>query len=353
MVETTDYIAGLSRLREVLAQARAAGKIDEILRDRDEIFARYQPLFKPSTIGQISAEEFASFLYFENNKHWYGLYRQRSRMTADLTRLQRALILLLDERQPIAGRVEQAVAMVRGLGRAVATAMLMVAYPQQYGVWNNVSEAAMLRLKVWPVLPRGLTFGQKYERVNQQMVRLAADLEVDLWTLDFLWWFVEVPEDIPGAEPPSPTVTLAAPEMQGFGLERHLHDFLRDNWERLALGQEWQLYGEPGDDSPGYEYPTHVGRIDLLARHRTQQRWLVVELKRDQSSDVTVGQVMRYMGWVKRNLAASNDQVQGLIIARRPDQQLLYALDVTPNIDLKLYEVEFRLLDAPEPGAEA
>jgi hypothetical protein len=31
-------------------------------------------------------------------------------------------------------------------------------------------------------------------------------------------------------------------------------------------------------------------------------------------------------------------------------QQLLYTLDVNLAIDLKLYEVEFRLRDAPEPG---
>lgn len=354
MAETTDYPAGLSQLRDTLAQARAAGKIDEVERDRDEVFARYQPLFGPDAVGQISAEDFVSFLYFENNKHWYSLYRQRSTMTADLPRLQRALILLMDESRPVAARLEQAVSMVRGLGKAVATGMLLVAYPEKYGVWNNLSEAAMLRLKLWPTFPRGFTFGQKYERVNRQMLRLAADLQVDLWVLDFLWWFVEVPEDIGKRTPKQPLPPLDGqvlpPSDQTFGLERHLHDFLRDNWERLELGREWQLYGEPGDDNPGYEYPTAVGRIDLLAKHREGGQWLVVELKRNQTSDVTIGQVMRYMGWVSRHVASPGDKVQGLIIARQPDQQLLYALDVIPNIDLKLYEVEFRLRDAPEPG---
>ena len=198
MIETTDYATGLSHLRKVLARARTIGKIAAVGRDRDEVFARYQPLFNPLAIGQISAEEFVSFLYVENNKHWYSLYRQRSNLTADLTRLQRALTLLLDEGQPIASRLEEAVAMVRGLGKAVATAMLLVAYPQQYGVWNKRSEEAMQRLKLWPAFPRGMPFGQKYERVNQQLLRLAADLEVDLWTLDYLWWAVEEPE--PGTE---------------------------------------------------------------------------------------------------------------------------------------------------------
>lgn len=194
MIETTDYATGLSRLRKVLARARIIGKIAAVGHDRDEVFARYQPLFKPPAIGQISTEEFVSFLSVKNNKHWLGLQRNGSRMTADLARLQQALLLLLDERRRVAERLDEAMAMVNGLGKAVATPVLLVAYPQQYGVWNRRSEEAMQRLKLWPAFPRGLTFGQKYERVNQQLLRLAADLGVDLWTLDYLWWAVEEPE---------------------------------------------------------------------------------------------------------------------------------------------------------------
>jgi len=83
-----------------------------------------------------------------------------------------------------------------------------------------------------------------------------------------------------------------------FAMERQLHEFLWENWDQTELGQEWVRYTETGDERAGYEHVCGVGRIDILARHRRDGRWLVVELKRGQSNDETVGQVLRYIGWV-------------------------------------------------------
>ena len=49
-----------------------------------------------------------------------------------------------------------------------------------------------------------------------------------------------------------------------FGLERTLHDFLKENWNNTELGQEWDIYSEPGDQEAGYEYSCAAGRIDIL-----------------------------------------------------------------------------------------
>lgn len=139
---------------------------------------------------------------------------------------------------------------------------------------------------------------------------------------------------------------------QRFRLERYLHEFLRDNWDRTSLGAEWALYGDEGADEPGYEYPCAVGSIDLLAKHRTEPAWLVVELKRAQGSDQTVGQVLRYMGWVKQHLAQPGERVQGLVIAHESEAKLRYALLAAPGVDLMLYEVQFSLRP-PEDLGEA
>jgi len=189
----------------------------------------------------------------------------------------------------------------------------------------------------------GQLLGQRYDLLNGVLLKLAQDLEVDLWTLDSLLWEVANEE----IEPPVPEAG------QRFGLERHLQDFLRDNWEHTSLGKEWALYSEPGDDEAGYEYPTEVGRIDLLAHHRKQPEWLIIELKRDQSTDETVGQVLRYMGWVQSHLAELGEIVRGLIISREVDEALLYALRAVGNdrISVQRYEVEFRLKPVESAGA--
>jgi RecB family endonuclease NucS len=131
-----------------------------------------------------------------------------------------------------------------------------------------------------------------------------------------------------------------------FGLERHLHFFLRENWHLTELGRDWSLVedDEGNVDGAGSERITPIGRIDLLAKHRTEPRWLVVELKRWQADDQTVAQLLRYMGWVKTDLATVDEQVEGLIIASEETNRLQYALKPVPSASFMRYEVDFRLV---------
>jgi RecB family endonuclease NucS len=174
------------------------------------------------------------------------------------------------------------------------------------------------------------------------LTRIADAVGVDLWVLDGLWWRYEKLL-VNGEEESQEIEPGTQGESTRFGLERHLHEFLRDNWVQTELGRDWAIYEEDGDPDAGYEYPCKVGRIDLLARHRKEPRWLVIELKRNQSSDQTVGQLLRYMGWVKQHLAGDGEKVEGLVIAHQADDSIRYALAVAPDVELQLYEVDFRL----------
>lgn len=130
-----------------------------------------------------------------------------------------------------------------------------------------------------------------------------------------------------------------------------LKTFLLENWERISLGKEWAIFSTPEESEAGDEYPTDVGRIDILAVHKTQPRFLVIELKRGQSTDQTVGQVMRYIGWVKKNLAKDRQSVEGLIIAHKVEETARYAISTLPNVKMMKYEVEFRLNEC-QAGSE-
>jgi len=336
----------IGRLREAIAGLKGTPIYKEIVEPRDAVLARFQPIFSPEHVVEITADEFYSFLLLENNHHWTGLHRQGSRMCADIDKLREALAILGDETQSVADRLDHGPEMVPGMGKNVASAILLVTHPDRYGVWNNRSEANMKRLGIWPQFDRGESFGSRYVKVNQFLLQLRDALQVDLWTLDALWWYLDQKEagDLPSTEVGKtlPGGVSTEPE-QRFGLERHLHEFLRDNWEHTELGREWALYQEPGDDEVGYEYPCDVGRIDLLAKHRKKPRWLVMELKRNQTSDQTVGQLLRYIGWVKRHLAEDGEQVYGMIICREADDALRYALSTLQNVELRLYQVEFHL----------
>lgn len=126
-----------------------------------------------------------------------------------------------------------------------------------------------------------------------------------------------------------------------FAMESHLEQFLVRNWESTELGKKYELIEQDGDlVSP--QYRTEVGSIDLLVKDKDTKQYVVIELKKGQTSDDTVGQVARYMGWVKRKLANGNE-VKGIIIARSNDPKLQYALLEMRNVELFVYKVSFAL----------
>jgi restriction system protein len=70
----------------------------------------------------------------------------------------------------------------------------------------------------------------------------------------------------------------------------------------------------------------------------------VVELKKGKAADVAVGQTLRYMGFVKEELAEENQTVRGLVIALEDDQRIRRALSMVPNIEFWRYQVSFKLV---------
>lgn len=344
----------LKILRQIRDGIEHDGELRAIVRARDEVHARYQPMFRIENIDALQADEFRKFLSFKNNRHWLGLSRLGG-MVNDLPRLKSALRILLDESSPIEVRLNELLpkkphAYLPKFGKAVITPILMIAYPDKYAVWNTVSGKAMDSLGLKPKFDGPTKFGQKYVAINEVAHAVAKELELDLWTLDALWWRV-VPKSLqpdPAAELEEVDVEAEIEERQNedqrFGMERHLHNFLLDNWEHTDLGREWELLEEDGDiEGVGYERSTEIGKIDLLAKHKNGGRWLVIELKRGQTSDDTMGQVQRYMGWVKKNLAGQGDSVEGLIVALDHDAKLKYALSVTDKIKFMRYSVSFAL----------
>jgi len=95
-----------------------------------------------------------------------------------------------------------------------------------------------------------------------------------------------------------------------FAMEKHLEDFLVENWRQTELGKKYDIYEEDGE-IVGKQYPTDTGPVDILAISKDKKELLVVELKKGRVSDSVVGQIQRYMGYVLEELAEDNQTVKG------------------------------------------
>lgn len=128
-----------------------------------------------------------------------------------------------------------------------------------------------------------------------------------------------------------------------FAMEKHLEDFLVQNWAQTELGKEYDIYEEDGE-RVGQQYPTDTGPLDILAISKDKKRLLVVELKKGRASDAVVGQTLRYMGYVLEELVEVGQTVHGAIIALEDDQRIRRALMMTPSIVFYRYEISFKLV---------
>lgn len=228
MFDEGAYSGLLGDLREVVAASPkykpGARESDERVAVRDQVIARYKPIFSVDHIPHLSKDEFTSFLYLENNRHWSGLYRTGLHAAEDMSELKHALAILVDESQPIRMRFNRALAKVVGLGKAIATSILTVAYPDKYGVWNSTSEAALRHYGLWPTSEHGEGVGGRYEKVNALLTRLRVDLGVDFWTLDTMWWSL-----------PGPRISNDSARTSKPGAEKLGADVKNTRWEDTPL----------------------------------------------------------------------------------------------------------------------
>ncbi|QSX78935.1 endonuclease NucS domain-containing protein [Agrilutibacter solisilvae] len=120
-----------------------------------------------------------------------------------------------------------------------------------------------------------------------------------------------------------------------FLLERDLQRYLAENLECIEPGLK--LY--EADGVRGIEFEAGGGRrIDILAVDRTGA-FVVLELKVSKGYDRVVGQLLRYVNWVRQNLAETGQRVRGIIVCRTMSEDLRLACASIPDVDLFEYQL--------------
>lgn len=136
-------------------------------------------------------------------------------------------------------------------------------------------------------------------------------------------------------------------ERLSFALERQLEDFLVANWDQTSLGRDYEIF-KLNDEMVGQQYATDTGPIDILAQSKDGKELLVIELKRGRVSDRSVGQILRYMSYIKDFDQAKT--VRGIIVGTDEDPGLRRALSMVPDVTFFRYKVNFELVESPTLG---
>lgn len=127
-------------------------------------------------------------------------------------------------------------------------------------------------------------------------------------------------------------------EASEFAYEKDLQNFLSKNLHQIETGL--RLYAE--EDITGIEFPVGSRCIDILALDK-DNNYVVIELKVSRGYDRVVGQLLRYMAWIRKNHADAGQHVRGIIIAREISGDLLLACSEVPDITLYEYELSVSL----------
>lgn len=134
----------------------------------------------------------------------------------------------------------------------------------------------------------------------------------------------------------------ALPGSSEFLLERDLQRYLAENLDCIEPGLK--LYDDDG--LTGIEYDAGGRRIDILATDATGG-FVVLELKVSRGYDRVVGQLLRYMNWIRKELAEPGQRVRGIIVCRSISEDLCLACASIKNVELFEYKLSVTVKKVP------
>jgi len=219
-------------------------------------------------------------------------------------------------------------------GRTVIPKLLSMYYPEIFlNIFNDQDHfLSKLLASGFETENTGLDLYLEY---NYKLLKVKEKLEeVTNKTFDNLEYghllYHTFPKEHPETEGKQKASTDTTEEQKFEALEvQHYQSLLHRNFHRLF--PKFKYFDEEEQIPKSGQYDTQtVGIIDILAIDR-KRNFVVIEIKR-QATDKTIGQILRYMGWIQEELCKDGQKVRGIIVAERKDIQLEFALKVIPNV---------------------
>lgn len=159
------------------------------------VIGYYGPIFSIDRIDSLQYEKLEEFAQFEHNHHWKGIFRHSNQVKENFEENRKALKILVDPNMgSVQDRLSQAYQLSKGMGPALMTAILLVEFPESCGVLNGSSYSALKDLDL--VTFSNSTYGyiKNYSVANEVILKLKDLTNLDLWTLDWMFYEYETGE---------------------------------------------------------------------------------------------------------------------------------------------------------------
>ena len=172
-------------------------EFQKVITNENKVINKYGSIFSDKNLSDknlsnnnLKKDDFKGFFKYKNNHHWQHIDRHINGVmeTYGLAKITKNLNELLYGDKEIDKRFNN-FNELKGFGKATITPLLLVTHPEEYGVWNEVSEGCLKTLGIWPIDPdeesgKHLTSGQIYKEVNETLLKLKSYTGLSLWKLD-------------------------------------------------------------------------------------------------------------------------------------------------------------------------
>ena len=107
--------------------------------------------------------------------------------------------------------------------------------------------------------------------------------------------------------------------INGFSTEYDIQRSLLLYWAKTPFAKDFTIIGDevPINLAPRNSARTNLGRIDILAKHKKRDEYLIIEIKRAKATEEALKQISGYLSALKKREDMSLALLKGCLIAER------------------------------------
>ena len=160
--------------------------IDEISGKRNSIQKEFIRLFSKSRIRSMTKDEYISFFKMLNNLGERNLkYKKSMEMFEKTIEIINNLLYGNDHIEIRFNDIVTSKGGIPKMQKVSPTILLNLLKPDEFSIWSRHSQVCLEQLKLYPKEEK--TSFTPYSKINEIQKIFAKELDVSLWTLDYIW----------------------------------------------------------------------------------------------------------------------------------------------------------------------